>query len=723
MPQVQITNNPADKTEQLNDLMLDIGDVSLKSIYPNSKFNTVRIYKLSDIYGNSSNYKLSVNTYNALFCDRRNPIVNTEMKVVEHMLNSSPNNSSSDTVEMESKSQLKLLCDNILDNGQNIGFLRNEGTLIVTIDYDLENTIEVIDNTPIDNLDLNKVYLITEITFPGEFLTVEHLLENEANKLVNISLQSIYNIRTASGQSICFPFFYDVSYGKGIEYIKPNPICNFLYINLDKQNIGVNNITYQHLDTNNSFKTNYCFLDKQATPFPEYSNILYPFKSDNKIQLLSVWNYKYLSGTPEFIYNFLNEGDKDVRGWLNLGSSTTGALITYAPSTVKNVTIKNGTTMRLPNASTPNPDFTLNGDIILGNTNFNDKWPTFVTGVDLNPYLGVSERIATTFIDSTVPSQSWNATKASILQFGQIEITLSSASTTTLYQLLLQILGDTYNFRRNFQGCIYDDEGRPNNKIAKLKNEAQGKTANEFITNRIKQWELENPTLLSDDIYKVNFKFILCMLSKYIDCDYVIAGGNSTEMHTWFLKYYADLITVPIQEEKDYFVYPNCVINLKENKIIQYLKSVNNVNLTPLNLQINNNIVGFPIISSLLDEVNIGLEPKLITEDKLDYQKYLMYINLKSLTNNDLPIYKNENIDNLTNFLALFKPNTNKLRTITISGVFLNNINYLNVVFGDNSPEQEPFPGWGASANIFMKIDNRARDEDETISRLNISLF
>ncbi|WP_342217602.1 hypothetical protein [Spiroplasma endosymbiont of Amphimallon solstitiale] len=94
-------------------------------------------------------------------------------------------------------------------------------------------------------------------------------------------------------------------------------------------------------------------------------------------------------------------------------------------------------------------------------------------------------------------------------KFDDIEIEIKDAPTNdSLQQLLLNMLSYTYNYNRNFDGAEYDEKGKPNNKMAELRDKFSGQKPDEIITNLFKQWEFEYPNyinLLQIKIFKQVF--------------------------------------------------------------------------------------------------------------------------------------------------------------------------------------------------------------------------
>ncbi len=136
-------------------------------------------------------------------------------------------------------------------------------------------------------------------------------------------------------------------------------------------------------------------------------------------------------------------------------------------------------------------------------------------------------------------------------RFDDIEIEIKDAPTVdSLQQLLLNMLNYTYNYNRNFEGAQYNEKtGKPENKMATLRDTFSGQKPDEIITNLFRQWELDYPNYINLEQVKI-FRQIFIMLSKYIYSSLSINKGLKDD-NKILLPYYFTLKSSPIKSSKD----------------------------------------------------------------------------------------------------------------------------------------------------------------------------
>lgn len=151
-------------------------------------------------------------------------------------------------------------------------------------------------------------------------------------------------------------------------------------------------------------------------------------------------------------------------------------------------------------------------------------------------------------------------------KYADIEIEIKDTPTIdSLQKLLLEILSDTYNYYRGFDGAKYNkNDGTPVNKMAKIKEKFERQKAEDIITYNFKKWELDNPNYVLLEQVK-NFKKIIIMLSKYILSKLSINTGFNDD-NKILLPYYFELISKPMfnsREDMENWEFKDCKVLLK----------------------------------------------------------------------------------------------------------------------------------------------------------------
>ncbi|WP_342218298.1 hypothetical protein [Spiroplasma endosymbiont of Amphimallon solstitiale] len=276
-------------------------------------------------------------------------------------------------------------------------------------------------------------------------------------------------------------------------------------------------------------------------------------------------------------------------------------------------------------------------------------------------------------------------------RFDDIEIEIKDAPTNdSLQQLLLDMLSYTYNYNRNFEGALYDDKGKPRNKMAELRDTFSGQKPDEIITNLFRQWELDYPNYVNLLQVKI-FKKVFIMLSKYIYSTLSINKGLNDD-NKILLPYYFELKSSPIKPSKnDFWQYKDIKVILKSEYFD--FTDINNIKLKNNDIsqnelfKLDDNQFNWLSITNELESNNI---PSLIPADWTlangEYGKYFTRAIIeKSKIENALSLYGTNKsqlfsklefyeeilqIDNKNEFELQIKNPINNLNRIEISGIF-----------------------------------------------------
>ncbi|WP_458257524.1 hypothetical protein [Spiroplasma endosymbiont of Dactylopius coccus] len=276
-------------------------------------------------------------------------------------------------------------------------------------------------------------------------------------------------------------------------------------------------------------------------------------------------------------------------------------------------------------------------------------------------------------------------------RFDDIEIEIKDAPTNdSLQQLLLDMLSYTYNYNRNFEGATYDDKGRPDNEIAKLRAKFEGQKPEEVITNLFKQWKLDYPNYINLPQVHI-FKKLVIMLSNNIYSIMSINKGLNDD-NKILLPYYFELKSSPIKPTgKDIWRFKDTKVILKSEYFdftdMNSIKLKNNDISQNELFKLDDNQFNWLSITNELESNNI---PSLIPADWTlgngEYGKYFtraiinknkienalnLYGSNKSQLFSKLEFYKEiSKIDNISEFELQIENPINNLNRIEISGIF-----------------------------------------------------
>ncbi|MBP1528793.1 MAG: hypothetical protein H9Q65_06095 [Spiroplasma ixodetis] len=275
--------------------------------------------------------------------------------------------------------------------------------------------------------------------------------------------------------------------------------------------------------------------------------------------------------------------------------------------------------------------------------------------------------------------------------FQDVEIEINDKPPVdSLQQLLLDMLSYTYNYNRNFEGATYDDKGRPDNEIAKLRAKFEGQKPEEVITNLFKQWKLDYPNYINLPQVHI-FKKLVIMLSNNIYSIMSINKGLNDD-NKILLPYYFELKSSPIKPTgKDIWRFKDTKVILKSEYFD--FTDINNIKLKNNDIsqnelfKLDDNQFNWLSITNELESNNIpslipadwtlgnGEYGKYFTRTIIDKGKIKSALNLygsnKSQLFSKLEFYKElSQIDNNSEFELQIKNPINNLNRIEISGIF-----------------------------------------------------
>ncbi|WJG69875.1 hypothetical protein [Spiroplasma ixodetis] len=301
------------------------------------------------------------------------------------------------------------------------------------------------------------------------------------------------------------------------------------------------------------------------------------------------------------------------------------------------------------------------------------------------PYVLYSHR------DPNPPFLSRNIVIELSKNFKDVEIEIQDApSIDSLQQLLLDMLSYKYNYNRNFDGAEYDEKGKPNNKMAELRDKFSGQKPDEIITNLFKQWEFEYPNYINLPQMKI-FKQLFVMLSKYIYSFLSINKGLNDD-NKILLPYYFELKSSPIKpSDKEIWKFKDIKAILKSEYFD--FTDINNIKLKNNDIsqnelfKLDDNQFNWLSITNELESNNIpSLIPADWTLSNSEYGKYFtriiinknkienalnLYGSNKSELFSKLEFYKKiTHIDNDNEFELQIENPINNLNRIEISGIF-----------------------------------------------------
>ncbi|WP_458257809.1 hypothetical protein [Spiroplasma endosymbiont of Dactylopius coccus] len=275
--------------------------------------------------------------------------------------------------------------------------------------------------------------------------------------------------------------------------------------------------------------------------------------------------------------------------------------------------------------------------------------------------------------------------------FQDVEIEINDKPPVdSLQQLLLDMLSYTYNYNRNFEGATYDDKGRPDNEIAKLRAKFEGQKPEEVITNLFKQWKLDYPNYINLPQVHI-FKKLVIMLSNNIYSIMSINKGLNDD-NKILLPYYFELKSSPIKPTgKDIWRFKDTKVILKSEYFD--FTDINNIKLKNNDIsqnelfKLDDNQFNWLSITNELESNNIpslipadwtlgnGEYGKYFTRTIIDKGKIKSALNLygsnKSQLFSKLEFYKElSQIDNNSEFELQIENPINNLNRIEISGIF-----------------------------------------------------
>ncbi|WP_338988824.1 hypothetical protein [Spiroplasma endosymbiont of Seladonia tumulorum] len=162
------------------------------------------------------------------------------------------------------------------------------------------------------------------------------------------------------------------------------------------------------------------------------------------------------------------------------------------------------------------------------------------------------------------------------------------------------------------------------------------------------KWKFRNPFYLNDRAVK-RFKQIVYMLSNYVYSNMAVNKGYNDDIKL-IAPYYFELVSIPNESEKDYWIFEDCRVKLKSSYFnFSDLKNINIENIKLNNFKnINNNISENKVYQletnffnwlSITNELETNNIPSLIpAEIKLSDGEYGKYLTNLIISNNKLEI-------------------------------------------------------------------------------------
>ncbi|ATG97507.1 hypothetical protein [Mesoplasma lactucae] len=267
--------------------------------------------------------------------------------------------------------------------------------------------------------------------------------------------------------------------------------------------------------------------------------------------------------------------------------------------------------------------------------------------------------------------------------------TNNSIDTSSLYELLLDVMTATFNYNNNFKGAGYkNNETKELNYMALYKQEFEGKTIREYIDGLESAWEKSNPEFVQTKQYD-NYKKIRTMLSSETYGTFSI-GGNKNSDDKFLLPYYFEIISKPKFKDKDNNIineskkgdgiwkYDEIIVSCKSNYFSKDFKpllpslsekKILNSNNDSFVWQNMNDIISETKLPSLSNgdlktsDENVG---KFLVYSKFDWTK--VYGTSEEIIKNKAFFEKNQNIKEKYSF-SLGEYN-NSIKDITLTALY-----------------------------------------------------
>lgn len=538
--------------------------------------HTAYFYKLQKKYvdGKTSNFLISQNSINIAFIDEE---LAQEKKVVEV----------SNKVLLLSQQNL-----NIQSNDTNV-FMQDDKIFLLSskINNFSTNDLFVMSlDSPVTNSTINNLYLITNYVEPIDNTT--SIPEINVTKLsdyktvtgnpINILLKKISNFNVIELNSEN-PFFFSVIklWNNKISLLESN-------MNSEQKIMPLIIMPIQTNPTNR-------FFDFWST-----QNLFLEWQNDDKKINLS-----------NFIFNENAVEKGYINDLISFNEDPKKQEITFKNAIVKNNKIYHTSTSAQSGFPPPDPGTDVYGDFYSFSSNWILNTETSQSSAPYNT-VGYFVRMENRYNDI-------------ILEFQD------SIKEGSLVDLLKKMLVYNFVYKQRFDGADYDEQGKPKNQAAKLKEIFANQKPELVIWDLYSQWKLSHPT--KNDSYQAkNFEKIIVMLSNDIICAGCINNGLNDDVKV-ILPYYFKLLSVPTKNNNDEWEYLDIRVSLQsEYFVFDFSKSaivdIKNNNFSYNNwFKLNQNNFTWPEISKNLEANNIpSLLPKDISLSNGEFHKYFVKI-------------------------------------------------------------------------------------------------